>query len=50
VSDKTSRDGVFVAEFDRESPSLFQAITDALAAIESTVPGLRVVRVEPELS
>jgi predicted DNA-binding transcriptional regulator AlpA len=43
-----ARDGVFVAEFDRESPSLGQALAEALTTIEATIPGLRVVRVEPE--
>ena len=42
------RDGVFVAEFDRASPSLVQALSDAIATVEATVPGLHVVRVEPE--
>jgi hypothetical protein len=43
-----ARDGVFVAEFDRDSPSLIQAVAEALKTIETTIPGLRVVRVEPE--
>lgn len=40
-------DGVQYADFDRTAPTLVQAVASALSAIES-VPGLRVVRVEPE--
>lgn len=40
-------DGVQYGEFDREGPSLRQAIVSAMRAVES-VRGLRVDRVEPE--
>ena len=40
-------DGVAYADFDREAPSHAEAIASALAAVE-TVPGLRVLRIEPD--
>lgn len=40
-------DGVTYADFDREADSLDEAITTAIAAIES-VPSLHVARVEPD--
>jgi hypothetical protein len=40
-------DGVAYADFDREAPTLTEAIGSALAAVE-TVPGLRVLRIEPD--
>lgn len=42
------REGTFFAEFDRESSSLAAAISEAIGQVESVVPGLRVVRVEPD--
>lgn len=42
-----SVDGVQYADFDRTSPNLAQAVASAITAIE-TVPGLRVLRVEPD--
>jgi hypothetical protein len=42
-----SVDGVHYADFDREAPSIEQAIFSAGGAVDS-VPGLRVRRVEPE--
>jgi len=42
------RDGVYIADFDREAPTFSKALTSAITAVESAVPGLRVVRVEPE--
>lgn len=41
-------DGVQYAEFDRVAPSLDGAVSSAVAAIESAIPGVRVVRIEPE--
>lgn len=41
-------DGVAAAEFDREAPSLREAITSAIRAIEDAAVGVRVVRVESE--
>lgn len=43
-----SRDGVFVAEFQREATSFSLALQNAIVDVESAVPGLRVIRVEPE--
>jgi len=42
------RDGVWFAEFDRQSKSLVDAISSAIKDVESAVPGLRVSRVEPD--
>lgn len=41
-------DGVQYADFHRTARSLAEAIGSAKRAVESAVPGLRVVRVEPE--
>jgi hypothetical protein len=43
-----ARDGVFIAEFDREASSFSHALTSAIADVESAVRGLQVLRVEPE--
>lgn len=43
-----TRHGQAFADFVRGAPSLSEAITSAIEAIESSVPSLRVVRVEPE--
>lgn len=40
-------DGVGYADFQREAPSLGEAVRSALEEVES-VPGLRVIRVEPD--
>lgn len=40
-------DGAHYADFDREAPSLGEALSSAIADVES-VPGLRVRRVEPD--
>lgn len=42
------RDGVFFAEFDRTAGSLAVAVGSALQQVEAAVPGLRVIRVEPD--
>jgi hypothetical protein len=42
------RDGVFIADFDREASSFSEALVCAIKDVERAVPGLRVVRVEPE--
>lgn len=42
------RDGVYVADFDREAETFSGALLGAIRSIESAVPGLRVLRVEPE--
>jgi len=42
-----SIDGAHYADFDREAPTLAEAISSAIADVES-VPGLRVRRVEPD--
>jgi predicted DNA-binding transcriptional regulator AlpA len=39
--------GIAYAEFDREAPSLLEAITEAIGQVRS-VPGIAVSRVEPE--
>jgi hypothetical protein len=41
-------DGVQFAEFDREAGSYGQALTRAMAAIQRTIKGARVVHVEPD--
>lgn len=38
------RGSVFYADFDREAPSFAEAVDSAVTAIESVVPGLRVIR------
>lgn len=40
-------DGVRYADFDREAPTPLAALSSAIRDIES-IPGLRVVRVEPD--
>lgn len=40
--------GVMYAEYDREAPSLTDAVLSAIAEVEAAVPGLQVYRVEPE--
>ena len=42
------RDGVYIADFDRKASSFSGALKSAMTAIEKAVPGMRVVRVEPE--
>lgn len=42
------RDGVYMALFDRESPSYLDALLSAIRAVEGAVDGLTVSRVEPE--
>jgi hypothetical protein len=42
------RDGVYYADFDREAPSLADAVGSAIRDVEKAVPGLMVIRVEPE--
>jgi predicted DNA-binding transcriptional regulator AlpA len=42
-----TRDGTSWAEFDRDAPTLLEAITSAIADVES-VGGLRVASVEPD--
>lgn len=41
-------DGVQFAEFDREAISYAQALTSAIATIQRTIEGARVVHVEPD--
>lgn len=43
-----ARAGQFHAEFDRAAPSFGEAVRSAVRDVERAVPGLRVVRVEPE--
>jgi predicted DNA-binding transcriptional regulator AlpA len=43
-----SREGTFFADFDREAASLGEAVRTAIEQVESAVPGVRVVRVEPD--
>ncbi|MGH8895502.1 MAG: helix-turn-helix transcriptional regulator [Egibacteraceae bacterium] len=40
--------GVQHAAFDREAPSFFEALRSAIAAVETAVPGARMIRVEPD--
>jgi hypothetical protein len=40
--------GQMLATFDREAPTFAQALASAVAAIEDTVPGSRVVGLERE--
>jgi hypothetical protein len=42
------RDSLYYADFDREAPSFAEAVGSAIRAVEGAVPGLKVVRVEPE--
>jgi hypothetical protein len=42
------RDGLSFADFDREAPGFLDAVTDAVNQMETAVPGLRVLRVEPD--
>ncbi len=42
------REGSYYAEFDREAPSLATAIESAVRQVEGAVPGLSVVRIEPD--
>jgi len=42
------RERTYFAEFDREAPTLADAIVTAIDQVESAVPGLQVVRVEPD--
>ncbi|MEO8898455.1 MAG: hypothetical protein ABI473_07160 [Candidatus Dormibacter sp.] len=42
-----SVDGVHFAEFDRDAPSLTEALATAISAVES-IPTLRVQRIEPD--
>jgi hypothetical protein len=42
------REGLQYADFEREAPSFAKAVSTAIAAIEMTVPGAMVVRVEPD--
>lgn len=41
-------DGVQFAEFDREAGSYAQALTSAIATIQRTIKGARVIHVEPD--
>lgn len=43
-----AREGLFHAEFDREALSFAEAIRTAIGDVECAVPGLTVIRVEPE--
>ena len=43
-----AREGLFHAEFDREATSFAEAIRTAIRDVEGAVPGLKVIRVEPE--
>lgn len=43
-----SRDGAQFAAFDREAASFNEALASAIHAVTSAVPGLQVVRVEPD--
>lgn len=42
------RNSTYYADFDREAPSFAEAVGSAVTAVERAVPGLRVVRVEPD--
>lgn len=41
-------DGSFTAEFDREAPTFWFAVVSALDAIQSALPGVRLLRVLPD--
>jgi hypothetical protein len=43
-----ARSGVPYAAFDREAHSLFEAISSAIRDVETTIPGLKVVRIQPD--
>jgi hypothetical protein len=43
-----SRDSIQYGDFDREAPSLAEAIRSAIGDVQAAVPEARVVRVEPE--
>lgn len=43
-----AREGTSFAEFDREATSLASAVSGAIGQVESAVPGLTVVRIEPD--
>src|SRR5262245_43630935 len=43
-------DGIASLEFDRQAPSLREAITSAIRAVEGAGVGVRVVRVESEVA
>jgi hypothetical protein len=42
-----SRDGLFVADFERDAATFPEAVRSAIDAVETAVPGLQVTRVEP---
>ncbi len=42
------RDGVAYADFDRRRPTFAAAVGSAIRAVETSVPSLRVVRLEPD--
>lgn len=42
------RGSVYYADFDRPATSFAEAVDSAIARVESAVPGLKVVRVEPD--
>jgi hypothetical protein len=42
------REGSYYAEFDREAPSFVAAIESSIRQVEGAVPGLSVVRIEPD--
>ncbi|MGH2367187.1 MAG: helix-turn-helix transcriptional regulator [Chloroflexota bacterium] len=42
------RDSLYYADFDRQAPSFAEAVGSAIRNVEAAVPGLHVVRVEPE--
>jgi hypothetical protein len=41
-------DGTFIADFDREAPAFTTAVVSALEAVRSALPGVRLLRVQPE--
>jgi predicted DNA-binding transcriptional regulator AlpA len=43
-----SRQGTYFADFDREASTLGEAVRTAIEQVERAVPGLQVVRVEPD--
>jgi hypothetical protein len=43
----STKDGMTFAEFDREAPSLIDAVASALVDVE-TVPGYEVVHIDPD--
>lgn len=42
------REGSYYAEFDREASDLADAVESAIAQVEGAVPGLDVIRIEPD--